>query len=879
MSEPVRDLLPVVTLNEPSRTTGDRLELLHALMQAPGFDADLFRQDVIVIPPEHEAYGWICKIPQCERSRYQSHQSFCSVHDAEWRTQRSAGGLLADFMHTAKPLKPASWYQPADCTICPGIPAWGSSPLCFLHSHRWSARKSHWKKKHGEGEPDYEAFLTAEKAFVPFGDCRVMACPNLAENPVGLCQRHLNRYRKDDSPGRARLPHQWGRWLADRDKSIPVLYVDELAFRKWCAEADPVHRADGRVSLLGLRPLAKAEIQWCMFQRTQMKVEAGHWPLPWIQHLADDCRNLKANSLVDLDLDHMRKFPGVVAKAMLRMLRLIYFTREDTRDIGYIETEHFGVKFLHHGGQVDVSNISQRWLRDLLWDQMARRLLTDPPRSIQPFDVLRQGAAQLSAFLEVQAPEGGHDPRLLEGRHMVDFVADQRHRAKNGLRPLAACRRRGVKDNDPVTAGMVSGYFDGVRRVLRKALETGDLERLGLDREFVLAVPAGKRSKGRRRPFPDDVARAVANEANLQTLDGQDIEDRGLRDIWEALVITGRRCREILNLRLECIGRLGGLPMFWYDATKVGNYDDAIRISERLYKRIKARQARTIDRFLEREGRIPTAEERLKIALFPARNSNRNHLKGICYTWFNNQFRQWIDSLTDIHVVTHQTRHTLATNLLKAGANLTHIKRYLGQVSEAMAEHYVHLANTDQKLEDALNAIWVTGPGALEPGIVLSGGEPMTREQAEAMMIDLTRRSTPAEGGFCTFQAVVDGGACPWNLDCHNCEKFVMSGADLVYWHRKREQWRMLAERAGNPEVSDYLHQLFEPTARAIDGLEKALAGVGLLDEALALDLRRPQDYFGRVWATAFRANELAQLEDLGDTDFDEYDNEGEVAP
>jgi hypothetical protein len=66
----------------------------------------------------------------------------------------------------------------------------------------------------------------------------------------------------------------------------------------------------------------------------------------------------------------------------------------------------------------------------------------------------------------------------------------------------------------------------------------------------------------------------------------------------------------------------------------------------------------------------------------------------------------------------------------------------------------------------------------------------MTREQAQALAIDLSRRSTPAEGGFCTFQPVVDGGACPWNLDCHNCDKFVLSGADLLSWRRKREQWR-----------------------------------------------------------------------------------------
>src|SRR5204863_1276945 len=88
-------------------------------------------------------------------------------------------------------------------------------------------------------------------------------------------------------------------------------------------------------------------------------------------------------------------------------------------------------------------------------------------------------------------------------------------------------------------------------------------------------------------------------------------------------------------------------------------------------------------------------------------------------------------------------------------------------------------------------------------------------------------------------------------LHCEGCDKFVMSGADLLYWRRKREQWMAVAERAPDDVTADYLHQVFEPTARAIDGLEKALARLRLLDEALALDLRRPQDYFGRISSTA----------------------------
>ena len=52
---------------------------------------------------------------------------------------------------------------------------------------------------------------------------------------------------------------------------------------------------------------------------------------------------------------------------------------------------------------------------------------------------------------------------------------------------------------------------------------------------------------------------------------------------------------------------------------------------------------------------------------------------------------------------------------------------------------------------------------------------------------------------------------------------------------------------------------MFAPTACAIDGLEQALHAAGLHEAALQLDLRRPQDYFTRVWSTAFRADGLTR--------------------
>ncbi|MEU9169807.1 hypothetical protein AB0D34_18700 [Streptomyces sp. NPDC048420] len=86
-----------------------------------------------------------------------------------------------------------------------------------------------------------------------------------------------------------------------------------------------------------------------------------------------------------------------------------------------------------------------------------------------------------------------------------------------------------------------------------------------------------------------------------------------------------------------------------------------------------------------------------------------------------------------------------------------------------------------------------------------------------------------------------------------------------------------LDRRTGSRATADYLHRVFEPTARAIAGLEQALVGMGLLEEARSLDLRRPKDYFERVWRTAFRASDLAKLNDADDTELDPLDL-GEVS-
>ena len=846
-------------LLEDKRAGRDRLEILTALIGGPSFDP-LFRDDIITIPGGHPIYRWQCTVAACERTRTGS-SDLCSQHQREWVTASGQGTGKAAFVASALGLERHVWAEEITCRVCVKRPAMHAElRLCRRHYSRWAY---HQKTR---GEPaDFTEWASLEQPFDGYGACIVLVCPNLAESPLGLCHWHAIRYQRDGSPGGGALPEKWWKTYEEHGRPVPVSCADQAAFRRWRA-AVPAQPWTAQVNLRGLRPLARAEIQWGLFIHTQRERPTRR-DIGWIRALVTACREQDAGSLIDLQLGGSASNQAkAIIKEMLHELRLVYFTPEEAKDGGFLETEHFGVLFPHRMSHIDLTGIPQRWLRDLAWDYIAT-LLRSPgcPRTAGPVDDLRRAAVELGTFLDLDAPGGGHDPVVLRREHMDRFVADQRHREREGLPSLAVMRPGGTAST--ITIVTRSVVFNYARKLLRDALENGTADRLGLDREFIIAIPTAGATTGRtpRRPFPDEVARALADEANLADLASKyDANDGGVRDIWEATVITGRRIGEVISLRWDCLGRYGGLAMFWHDQTKVGNYDQAIRIPERLHERLAERQRKTLDRFTARYGYRPDGEQRARLALFPTIYRSQDGTVSLTHQWFYSRFRPWVDEMDLGHYVPHQARHTLATSLMRNGASLTHIRRYLGHVSDRMAEHYVHLSQSD--LEDVLQQVWVAGPGTPRPGELLAGeAAPLSREQAIVMAVDLSRRSTPAEGGFCTFQPVVDGGACPWNLDCHNCDKFVLSGADLLYWRRKREQWRLLAEGAPDDATADYLHAYFEPTARAIDGLEKALAGLGLLEDALALDMRKPQDYFHRVWSTAFRTSDLARAGQTAD--------------
>ena len=657
--------MTLALLPQPDAREGrDRLEILTALISAPSFDP-LFRGDIIKIPAGHPVYRWNC-LAGCERT-VMGHGDLCAAHQVLWRRYRDEGGTRAGFLQAARPFGPGNGIEEHPCRICPGLPASHLTlRLCHHHQFRWY----NYRDQHGDAA-GFGQWLACQEAAAGDGRCRVRVCPETAFSPLGLCSRHDARYQRDGRPGDAVLPSQWANRYERTGQAVPVEHADEPAFRRWCATTAAVPRPD-QVNLRGLHPLLRAEIQWGMCWHTRR--QHWKWELSPIQRLADYGRDCGLRSLTDLAPGDpgLRKAAGregaLIASAIAGGLHSLYVTPAGTREAGDILTEHFGRKLSDRGSRIDLDRISQRWLRDLVWDHFADVLRSPScPRSGSTFDHTRRAGLELSAFLEACAPGGGHDPRVLTAGHMHKFAADQRQRELDGLTSLGA---RGVHGKpSTVTANTRQAVFHRTRRLLRGALESGEAGRLGLDRGFITAMPAADRVIQRSRPpFTDGVARALADEANLQALArDHDPLDRGLRDAWETIIVTGRRCSEVLELRLDCLGRYGGLAMLWHDQTKVGNYDQAIRIPERTSQMLQARQRKTLDLFQERNNRPPTPGERAAMALFPTNFRNRDCAHALSYSWFHKGFKNWIDDLGIGRQVPHQARHSLATSLCAPG--------------------------------------------------------------------------------------------------------------------------------------------------------------------------------------------------------------------
>ena len=89
----------------------------------------------------------------------------------------------------------------------------------------------------------------------------------------------------------------------------------------------------------------------------------------------------------------------MIGREIVDGLRVVYYSPADTKDAGFIETDHFGRRFPVSRSTFDLTGVPQRWLRDLLWEHLAEQLRSErAPRSRGPFDSLRRGCVELGGI-------------------------------------------------------------------------------------------------------------------------------------------------------------------------------------------------------------------------------------------------------------------------------------------------------------------------------------------------------------------------------------------------------------------------------------------------------------------------------------------------
>ena len=341
---------------------------------------------------------------------------------------------------------------------------------------------------------DFECWLTEQQQFAGYGVCRVAVCPDLADTPLGLCDRHEERYRSQRQPGARCCPRSGGTGSkAGTCQSVrlrgpgAVRGLVRAGGRGLQARTDQSARAGaagaGRNSVDPGRP--------CRTGQRNRKREPRQ-----LQQLAHHCRDRGLHSLADLDPADIPSCYAGIVRVMLHLLRLVYFTPADTREAGFIETGHFGVRFPGRASHIDVTEVTQRWLRDLLWDHLAELMRSaHRPRCGGPVDYLRRACIELSAFLAADAPGGGHDPVALRAEHAQRFVSDQQHRARHGLASQGVKGPGGAPST--VTANTCCLVVNGVRRILRDAMDGGaGRPASAWDRRFITAIPAARAPAG-----------------------------------------------------------------------------------------------------------------------------------------------------------------------------------------------------------------------------------------------------------------------------------------------------------------------------------------------------------------------------------------------
>ncbi|WP_245839820.1 site-specific integrase [Mycobacterium aquaticum] len=605
-----------------------------------------------------------------------------------------------------------------------------------------------------------------------------------------------------------------------------------------------------------------------------------------IQRVVDDLAAASVQSLTDDTIsDIAEKYPsGSMERRILLDLptaaRSLVITADMSKEAGWFDpvivggAPFAGADVSNRRKPWDLTGVSQRWLRDLVWEHLRDESLKPKGKRAVKGTIYRRVAAMflVSYALRQIRSDHGNDPPALSEKDALRLkeLWDLWFREQT---VLPAYMDRPSRQPMVFNERSRHTYMSSCRIVLRNARERRRTP-ASLDM-FILNLPEYPRAPSSPRPRPLTYGdfKLLIDQDNIELLEGADRDDVGFADIWLTQAFQGGRISETIQLRLGCVGLVGNAqPYIWRDISKVNVIDYGMPCYLPIYERLLTRQHKTRSKLRRRyAAELANLDERGRAALearwdrtmplFPAAIQNPDLVLETSQCGFRDTWTAWFESLGLKGITTHQTRATLATSLLNNGAPAALVRQLLGHFSSESLAHYATYNN--ESMTRHLQQVWAAGPGMNKPGTILLRPELVNAENTAAGAARIDLSVVPVEHGLCRYGPVVGGTNCPFEKNCTNgplgpCEHFILAGADLAYWERKRDAAYHFAEGAPTQAARNYILSQWDPWEPVLTALREALDELGLLEEAENLDLRTPlHDYFDPLFATGWRLTQL----------------------
>ncbi|MGF6886015.1 hypothetical protein ABIA39_007472 [Nocardia sp. GAS34] len=370
----------------------------------------------IEFPRDHSTYGWACRVSGCDAAMATTEtRQLCVQHArACTRARITAGDAvgLEKFLASAQPSRShrIGWARARrrPCRI-DGCPREIDVDGC-CKTHGSSLRRARVRAGFRE------ILWAASQSPMPLADaCWIEGCVHdgslrriLACEPRNLCGTHAQ---------------QFDRWLQSPTATLSS-WADFLVFEPLVVSVmDPESR--GLLSLAKLPGSLQREIRYALHRHANT-ARRTQWRPATIQAVADALADSGVQSLADpvvaeLTADHY----NIPAERRIWLdlpaaARSLSCTPESAKAAGWFDPVLIGgAPFTgSQGNRVkpwDLTSVSQRWLRDLLWEHLADEAqLPSGKQACYTTISYRVGAvALLSRMLEQNRPDHGNNPEAL----------------------------------------------------------------------------------------------------------------------------------------------------------------------------------------------------------------------------------------------------------------------------------------------------------------------------------------------------------------------------------------------------------------------------------------------------------------------------------